>query len=80
MNFFLFHLNSSFHSRDVHLHFKVFLTIYMHQFGWFSERGRNFLNLFQKEGVPSEMGGGGSNPGGNYGDKIMAYETFILIG
>ena len=54
----------------------------MHQFGWFSERGRNFLNLFQKEGVPSEMGGGGggSNPGGNYGDKIMAYETFILRG
>ena len=35
-----------------HLHFKVFLTIYMHQFGRFSERGGNFLNLLQKEGVP----------------------------
>ena len=52
------------------LHFKVFLTIYMHQFGWLSERGGNFLNLLQKEGgtqkggVPSEKGG--SNPGGNH--------------
>ena len=33
-----------------HLHFKVFLTICMHQFGWISERGGNFLNLLQKEG------------------------------
>ena len=37
----------------------------MHQFGWLSERGGNFLNLLQKEGVPrkglaSEKGG--SNP------------------
>ena len=24
----------------------------MHQFGWLSERGGNFLNLLQKEGVP----------------------------
>ena len=39
-----------------HLHFKVFLTIYMHQFGWLSERGGNFLNLLQKEGV-SRKGG-----------------------
>ena len=30
----------------------------MHQFGWLSERGGN-LNLLQKEGVPSEKGGGG---------------------
>ena len=35
----------------------------MHQFGWLSERGGNFLNLLQKEGgtqkggVPSEKGG-----------------------
>ena len=47
------------------LHFKVFHTICMHQFGWLSERGGNFLNLLQKEGVPrkglaSEKGG--SNP------------------
>ena len=48
----------------------MFLTIYMHQFGWLSERGGNFLNLLQKEGdtqkgeVTSENGG--SNPGGNY--------------
>ena len=26
----------------------------MHQFGWLSERGGNFLNLLLKEGVPSE--------------------------
>ena len=32
--------------------------MYMHQFGWLSERGGNFLNLLQKEGW--------SNPGGNY--------------
>ena len=30
--------------------FKVFLTVYVHQFGWLSERGGNFLNLLQKEG------------------------------
>ena len=40
------------------LHFKVFLTIYMHQFGWLSERGVNFLNLLQKEGVPRKGSGG----------------------
>ena len=53
------------------LHFKVFLTIYLHQFGWLSERERNFLNLLEKEGggtqevgVPSKKGG--SNHGRNY--------------
>ena len=39
------------------LHFKVFLTIYMHQFGWLSERGGNFLNLLQKEGGTQKGGG-----------------------
>ena len=29
----------------------------MHQFGWLSERGGNFFNLLQKEGVPLEKGG-----------------------
>ena len=43
--------------------FKVFLTVYVHQFGWLSERGGNFLNLLQKEGG---RGGGGSNTGGNF--------------
>ena len=47
----------------------------MHQFGWFSVRGGNILNLLQKEegtkkgeggGFPQK--GGGSNPGGNYAD------------
>ena len=38
----------------------------MHQNGSQKEEG-NFLNLLQKEGVPSEKGGGGSNPGENYG-------------
>ena len=28
----------------------MFHTIYMDQFGWFSERGGNFFNLLQKEG------------------------------
>ena len=28
---------------------KVFLAVYMHQFGWLSERGGNLLNLLQKE-------------------------------
>ena len=47
----------------------------MHQFEWLSERGGNFLNFLQKEGVPrkgdvpSEKGVGGSNPGGSYGSK-----------
>ena len=40
----------------------------MHQFGWLSEKGGNFLNLLQKEGVPSKRGGGGGfNPGRNCG-------------
>ena len=34
----------------------MFLTIYMHQFGWLSERGGNFLNLLQKEGGYPERG------------------------
>ena len=41
-----------------HLHFKVFLTIYMHQFGWLSEKAGNFLNLLQKEGGTQKRGGG----------------------
>ena len=53
----------------------VFLTIYLHQFGWLSERGGNFLNSLQKEGVPRK-GGGGSNPGGNY---VMSCVIVILI-
>ena len=45
------------------LHFKVSHKVCMHQFGWLSERGGNFLNLFQKEcgtqkgWVRSEKGG-----------------------
>ena len=40
----------------------MFLTSCMHQFGWLTERGGNFLNLLKKEGgtqkgeVPSEKG------------------------
>ena len=40
-------------------HFKVFLTIYMHQFGWLSERGLNFLNLLQEKGLPWKRRGEG---------------------
>ena len=43
----------------------------MHQFGWLPERRGNFFNLLQKEGVPSEKGGGGSNPGGNHVHLIL---------
>ena len=48
----------------------------MHQFGWLSDTGGNFLNLLQKEGIPRNGGGefpqkrGGCNPGGNYGVGI----------
>ena len=31
----------------------------MHQFGWISERGGNFLNLLQKEGCSLRKFGGG---------------------
>ena len=34
----------------------------MHQFGWLSERGSNFFNLFQKE-RGTQKGGVDSNPG-----------------
>ena len=44
----------------------MFLTIYMHQSEWLSERGGNFLNLLQKERVPRKGGslrkGGGFQP------------------
>ena len=47
---------------------KCFYTIHLHQFGWLSERGDNFFNLLQKEGVPRKVKGffqkrWGSNPG-----------------
>ena len=37
----------------------MFHTIYMHHFGWLSDRGANFLNLLQKEGVCRNEGGAG---------------------
>ena len=40
-----------------HLHFKMFLTIYMHQFEWLSERGGNFLICFRKRGFPQKRRG-----------------------
>ena len=40
----------------------MFLTIYMQQFGWLSERGGNFLNLLQKEEGSLGKGGGGFQP------------------
>ena len=46
----------------------------MHQFGWLSERGRNFFNLLQIEGVPRKGGfpqkKGGSKHGGNYAVSV----------
>ena len=53
--------------------------MYIHQSGWFSERGGNFFNLLQKEGVPRKGGfpqkrGGGSNPGGNYVIQIPSFQ------
>ena len=52
----------------------------MHQFGWLSESGGNFLNLLQKEGVTSEkVGGGGSNPGGNYNLKQYDQRNNLIL-
>ena len=39
--------------------------MYIHQFGWLSERGGNFFNLLQKEGVPRK-GGGSLRKGGGF--------------
>ena len=39
------------------LHFKVFHTVCMHQFGWLLERRGNFSNLLQKEGGTQKGGG-----------------------
>ena len=63
----------------------------MHQFGWLSERGGNFFNLHQKEGLPRKGGfpqkKEGSNPGGNYGSTGGKYKevkyrnnSFIVFG
>ena len=55
----------------------------MSQFGWLSERLGNFLNLHQKEGVPSEKGGGGvPTLAGNYADNkytIPKVASFVGI-
>ena len=58
----------------------------MYQFGWLSERGGNFLNLHQKEGstqkgegVPSEKGGGGTNPAENYVIALLTKEKQLRI-
>ena len=57
------------------------------QFGWLSQRGGNFLNLLQKEGVPRKGGGGGefhqkrdgdSNLGGNY-EFIVLSKLFNVV-
>ena len=58
----------------------MFLTIYVHQFGWLSERGGNFLNLLQKEGYPEGGGGGGggSNPGGNYVVAFTLCDIWVI--
>ena len=54
----------------------------MSQFGWLSERLGNFLNLHQKEGVPSEKGGGVPTLAGNYADNkytIPKVASFVGI-
>ena len=57
----------------------MFLTIHMHQVGWLSEKGGNFLNLLQKEGVPRKGGfpqkRGCSNPGGKCD---LAHNSLLL--
>ena len=37
--------------------------MYRYQFAWLSERGGNFLNLLQKEGLPRKGGGVPSEKG-----------------
>ena len=66
--------------RYCHLHFKVFLTIYLHQFGWFSERGGNFLNLLQKEGG-TQKGRGSLRKGGvpTLEESLNDYLSFITL-
>ena len=57
------------------------------QFGWLSQRGGNFLNLLQKEGVPRKGGGGefhqkregDSNLGGNYEFIVLSKLYNIVI-
>ena len=49
------------------------------QFGWLSERGGNFLNFLQKEGVPRKGGGGGSNPGENYAFSDFASHNYTRV-
>ena len=56
----------------------------MHQFGWLSERGGNFLDLLQKErgtqkggGVPQKRGGGVPTLEETVGD--MEKHVYIVI-
>ena len=57
----------------------------MHQLGWLSERGGNFLNLLQKEGGTQKVGGGfphkkgDSNLGGNYAVVCTGKQQYYKI-
>ena len=50
----------------------------MHQFGWFSERGGNFLNLLQKEGS-AEKGGVPSEKGEFQPWRILSTSIIMLL-
>ena len=50
----------------------------MHQFGWLSERGGNFLNLLQKEGITQK--GGGLPTLEETVSKIFCIANFIFQG
>ena len=50
----------------------------MHQFEWFSERGGNFLNLLQKEGVLRKEGFPRKKRGGGGGGGVPSLEVPTL--
>ena len=49
----------------------------MHQFGWLSERGGNFLNLLQKEGGTQKGGGVPSEKGGSQPWRKLWFWGFL---
>ena len=52
--------------------------MYMHQFGWLSERGGNFLNLLQKEGYTQKLGGS-LRKGGGGAPTLEETISFIVV-
>ena len=59
-----------------HLHFKVFVTNYMHQFGWLSERGGQLFKFAsERGGVPTNEGGSLRKGGFQPWRKLWVYSS-----